>query len=162
MSLDPEVRTFLTGYNPTDLKCLEIGKRECTLKKLGGGLRKSINLQCTLRDRAAEAGKLEEAENRSRHWHKVKTRVNAFHRDVCSYLVSTYKTVILGKLNVSTCVLKKKGGPKGPYGRYGAIGKKTRKEMLDWRHYAFRERLVYRAKGHPNCQVLIQDEHKNK
>ena len=32
--------------------------------------------------------------------------------------------------------------------------------MLDWRHYAFRERLVYRAKGHPNCQVLIQDEHK--
>ena len=64
VSLDPEVRTFLTGYNPTDLKCLEIGKRECTLRKLDGGLRKSINLQCTLRDRAAEAGKLEEAENR--------------------------------------------------------------------------------------------------
>jgi transposase len=35
---------------------------------------------------------------------------------------------------------------------------RTARQMLNWRHYQFKQRLLHKASEHPWCEVLIVEE----
>ncbi len=79
---------------------------------------------------------------------KLKTFVDDIHLKLSSELVKSYRFVALGKIPVSQIVKKDK--PKH-------LNKRANRDLLCWRHYAFRQRLLHRA-AETDCQVIIQDE----
>ena len=145
ISLDPGVRTFMTGYDPSG-EVIEIGKddsnevfRMCyavdrLMKKIGHVKRHKNRYQlkraaCRLRE-----GTL--------------NRINDLHRKAAKYLCDNYNTIFLPKFGSSNMIKK----------RQRKINSKTVRSMLTYSHYGFRMHLLHKAKDYTNCQVKIVDE----
>ena len=71
VSLDPGVRTFLTGYDPSHLHTFDIGRAQDDLEKIDRGVRDKIDNECSLHDKAREKGQKQEEDNRSRRIRKA-------------------------------------------------------------------------------------------
>ena len=152
---DPGVRTFMTVYDPTRKRILEVGyKNSWVAKRLArvGGLIdkvKALHLEAC----GGASGKVKEREARRRQLCKLGVRrkniVKAVHIETARFFVTQHAIVALGDLGsgVKSCV--KKGG---------RLNQKTKTEMLRWGHAMFRDRLISRAR-HTPCDVTVQDEY---
>jgi len=145
ISLDPGVRTFMTGYDPSG-EIIEIAKDDS----------KEVFQMCYAVDRVMK--KISHAKrHKNRYQLKraafrlregIKDRIKDLHRKTAKYLCENYNTIFLPKFGSSNMI--KKRGRK--------IHSKTVRSMLTYSHYGFRMHLLHKAEDYMNCQVKIVDE----
>lgn len=146
ISLDPGVRTFMTGYDPSGT-AYEFGKGDSIkLYKLQSSWSKlqskwsQKNVKHQQKRNMKKAGK--------RIWEKIKNLVKYFHCKLVKWLVTNYNYILLPKFETSKMVQKKNR----------KIGCMTVSAMMMWSHYSFQQRLINKTREYPWCKVLIVDE----
>lgn len=144
ISLDPGVRTFITGYSPNGLVC-EWGKGDAT--RLG----RLCNCIAKLRSKATRVNHRKRYRLKKvilRVHKKIKNLVKDLHCKLAKWLCSNYDTILIPSFGTSQMV--KRMGRK--------INKSTAWKMLTWSHYSFRMRLINKAKEYPGVRVVTVTE----
>jgi putative transposase len=149
ISLDPGVRTFMTGYDPHGM-ILEYGKEACykiTTKLLRHDmLRKKRDLRGCKR----KSMKITQAMNRLSL--KITNLVKEMHHKVALHLCSNYKVIILPVFESRKMSEK----------RSRKIGKKTVRVMQQLSHFSFREYLKAKCEEYKTDLVLVTEEYTSK
>lgn len=144
ISLDPGVRTFLTGYSP-DGEVIKIGDND--IKKIRNYSLKTdqfismISKMDKKRKRRCRKAKLKRFE-------KVRNMIKDCHRKVTKYLIDNYNYIILPPFK--TQEMSKKGSRK--------INDKTVRNMLTWSHYKMRIMLINKSEEYKNKHILCPTE----
>lgn len=148
VALDPGVRTFQTFYSDQGIagkigdslcdELIDIGIREDKLKSI---------LKTTKTKRTRYNLKKRCFLLRS----KIKNIVNDLHWKTAHFLCSTFKRILLPLFDVSNMI--QKGLPE----KARKINSKTVRKMLFLSPYAFKEKLLFKARSW-GCQVDIVDE----
>ncbi len=140
-SIDPGVRTFLTIYSPNIGSAYKIGDNDiCRIFRLCKWLDKlcSGNKKASRRQRKAQ----------TRLRMRIKTLVDEVHWKAIHFLCHNFKDIIIPPFQVSQMV--KRANRK--------IRKKTVRQMLCWRHYTFRQRLIaYASRTGTQVHVLGEE-----
>ena len=146
ISLDPGVRTFVTGYDPSGVLC-EWGKGDiCRIYRLCYVL-DSLQSRWTQKGvRHRKRYRLRKAANRIRT--KVRNLVDEFHKKLAKWLCENYRVVLLPEFKTSGMI--RRGQRK--------IGSKTARAMVTWSHYRFRQRLISKSREYPWCKIVVCDE----
>jgi putative transposase len=148
-ALDPGVRTFMTGYSPQGLVC-EWGKGDAT--RLG----RLCHCVSRLRSKAKKLNhKKRYRINKAilRIHKKIKNLVKDLHCKLAKWLCSNYDLILIPKFGTSQMVKKLSR----------KIRKSTAWKMLTWSHYAFKTRLMNKAKEYPGVQVVeVTEEYTSK
>ena len=136
ISLDPGVRTFLTGFT-VDGFC-EIGNKDFSrifrlLYRLDGCLSKKANGSKKRYNRAISSLKF-----------KVKNLISELHCKTANMLVRCFDSVIIPDFSPDKKMLEK-------------LHSKTCRAMLNFAHAKFRDLLTYKAKEY-SCKVFVQNE----
>ncbi|WP_367181869.1 RNA-guided endonuclease InsQ/TnpB family protein [Microcoleus sp. CAWBG27] len=151
IALDPGVRTFLTGFDGSDI--LEIGKGDIgRIYRLARHLDKLMSrigidkggrfkrLRYCLRKSAAKIRI------------KIKNLVNELHKKAAKYLVTKYKLIFLPTFETQQMV--KKGKRK--------LATKTARAMVTLSHYRFKQMLKHQAVKYGSTVVDITEEYTSK
>ena len=145
IALDPGVRTFLTGYDPSG-EVVEIAKGDSSaLFKMCLGVDKMMSKVSKAKTHKNRY-QLKRAAARARD--KIRSRVKDLHRKAAAYLCQSYKTIFLPVFGPSRMVRK----------RNRKIRSKTVRQMLTFSHYQFRQHLLHKAKDYQGCRVVLVDE----
>jgi putative transposase len=136
ISLDPGVRTFLTGFT-VDGFC-EIGNKDFSrvfrlLYRLDECLSKKSKGSKNRYNRAISSLKF-----------KVKNLINELHSKTANMLVRCFDSVIIPDFSPDKKMMEK-------------LHSKTCRAMLTFAHARFRDLLIYKAKEY-SCKVWIQNE----
>jgi len=146
ISLDPGVRTFMTGYDPEG-KILEVGAGD-----IGRIFRLSYKYDKfqSLVDKSKFKKKTRK--NLKRRMLRIRNKIRKIIKDVhCKlekYLCSMYNYILLPEFNSQSMVNKGKR----------KIGSKTARAILTWSHYTFKQRLLNKAIEFPWVKVFIVTE----
>ncbi|KAK9367376.1 putative transposase DNA-binding domain-containing protein [Lipomyces kononenkoae] len=145
VSLDPGVRTFLTGYTPSG-DILELGKAD-----IGHIYRLCYRLD-GLQSRWSEATVRKNKRQMQRAAalirRRIKSLVDDLHCRTVHYLCSSYNLVILPKFQTQQMVQN----------GHRKIRTKTARAMLTLRHFCFQQRLLDKAREYPQCRVVLVSE----
>ena len=175
VSLDPGVRTFLTGYTPQG-EVMEVGKEDyrrlTNLCKRYDELQSEWSTQTITKPRKVRNAKKKNTKQekpvrparKNNHRHRchlkragrrmqarIRNLVDELHKKTVKYLVSKYDTILLPKFETSQMVLSKHVKR--------VIKSKTARSMLTWGHYRFRQRLLSKVREYPWVKVVICSEH---
>jgi putative transposase len=141
-SLDPGVRTFMTLYSP----------EQTTAYKYGVGDAKRILRLClhldkliTKRSKSKRKRNLKKAENRLRY--KIKNLVDEVHWKIISHLTKHFQNIIIPPFEVKSMVNK----------ATRKISSKSVRQLYNWRHYTFRQRLLNHSKL-TGTNVYVREE----
>jgi len=144
ISFDPGSKTFLTYHSP-DGTWGEIGtfeeqekllKRADTLKSKLDTIGYSKNSKWRRRVRRRILGLYE----------RVRNRTTDLHNKVCSWVVNTYRIVLLPVFESSQMVSSKK------------LHSTTCRKMMTWSHYKFQRKLVDLAQKYTDVKVRLCNE----
>lgn len=147
ISLDPGVRTFMTGYD-ADGRTAE----------WGAGAMRHITALCEVLDdlqsrwsqahvRARKRYRLRKAARRVRL--RIRNTIDDLHRRLAKWLCESYRVVLLPVFETSRMVRK---------GYRRRLASKTARAMCTLSHYRFRERLLAKAREYPDCRVVLTEE----
>lgn len=75
---------------------------------------------------------------------RAKNLIVELHRKLALWLCRNYRIVLLPNFRTGQMVTRLKS--------------RTARQMLDWRHFQFKQRLLHKASEHPWCKVLIVEE----
>jgi transposase len=130
ISLDPGVRKFLVGYDPTG-KSIFFGEdvQEQMIQNL-------LDIDESRKDKK---------EQNHLKWKRVKNLISEMHWKSINYLIKNYETIMYPDYRVSQ-MLKK-----------GKLGKMTKRLMTMYRSFDFKQRLEYQVKKY-NRRLIIVDE----
>jgi putative transposase len=146
ISLDPGVRTFVTGYDPSSETYTEWGK---------GDMGRIYRL-CHFYDRlqSKRAG-TEKRRNKTRMYRaglriqkKIRGLVDDLHRKCAKWLCENFRVVLLPLFETSKMI--RKGQRR--------LRSKTARAMTTWAHYRFRQSLLDKAREYPWCKVVLVTE----
>ncbi|KAK9314229.1 putative transposase DNA-binding domain-containing protein [Lipomyces starkeyi] len=147
MSLDPGVRTFMTGYSP-DGEVLELGKADI------GHIYRLCHRMDALQSRWSVKGlayskkwRMKRAAAMIRR--RIRNLVDDLHCRTAKFLCSSYNLVLLPKFETQQMVTGR--------GRR-RIGSKTARAMATWSHFRFQRRLLNKAREYPWCRVVLVSE----
>ncbi len=149
--IDPGGRTFATVYDPTNANAFQVGLEEDKKSVMRAWHNKIDETHWHLKNAQKRSQRQAQDDRTSqlKKLHlKLKTFVDDIHLKLSSHLVKSYRFVALGKIPVSQIV--KKDRPKH-------LNKRANRDLLCWRHYNFRQRLLHRA-TESDCHVVVQDE----
>ncbi|CAG8723819.1 1168_t:CDS:2, partial [Dentiscutata heterogama] len=144
ISLDPGVRTFMTGYDPNG-RIVEWGNGD--LNKIFRLSKRYDKLQ---KDKDLAIGR---KNKRKRYKLKIKmyriivrirNLINECHHQLARWLCENYEIILIPKFETSNMVLKNKR----------KIRSKTARMMLTWSHYRFRMFLHHKAREFVSCKVI--------
>lgn len=146
-SMDPGVRTFMTGYDPRGYS-FEWGAGDMNrLYRLALHIDKLTSKRTKVKHK--KRYRLNKAIMRIRV--RMKNLVSEIHRQLAKWLVQNYSIILLPSFEVSNMVVNKNGKRK--------IHSTTVRKMLTWSHYKFKQLLLAKSEEYPSCKVLIVDEH---
>ena len=146
ISLDPGVRTFMTGYDPSG-KCYEWGKDDMNrIVRLAVSADKLISISKDTRIKHRKRYGLRKSYLRINQ--KIRRLVNDLHEKLSRWLVDNYRVVIISEFDTSSMI--KKGSRK--------IRNKTARSMVTWSHYSFRQKLISKSRETPWCKVIFTTE----
>lgn len=144
ISLDPGVRTFLTGFDPQRNNVVHIGldpqKKILQILSLIDSLTSK-----KVKSKKRKKYKLKKVINRLRF--KIKNMVNNLHYNTTSFLCKNYDVIILPIFCTKEMSEKKQR----------IIGKKTVRVLQSLSHFRFRQRLIDKAEEY-GCKVLVVTE----
>uniref|UniRef100_A0A146M4Q7 Putative transposase R104 n=1 Tax=Lygus hesperus TaxID=30085 RepID=A0A146M4Q7_LYGHE len=146
IALDPGVRTFCTGYDPSG-KIFEIGKNDIgRVNRLCHALDK-LQSKWTQKDvRHRKRYKYQRAARRIRK--KIRNLVGEFHKKTSRWLCESYDLILLPHFETQQMTTR----------ATRRIGSKSARSMLTWSHYGFRKRLVEKTREFTHCKVILCDE----
>lgn len=156
-SIDPGVRTFATVYDPGGETIEEWGSRDMSrifrlayqIDHLQSRWSKTSNDGWKPGEEwmdSRQRRKLKQAASRLRS--KIKNLVNDLHCKLALHLCRHYETIIIPVFETQSMIAK--GQRK--------ITSKTARAMVTWSHYAFRQRLINKAREFPGCRVVVVSE----
>jgi IS605 OrfB family transposase len=143
ISLDPGVRTFLAGYDPTG-KTITIGdKANEELYKL---------LQCIddLNAKKAENKSSVSRRDLSLLYRKMQNLVRDLHWKASKYLTSNWNVIILPHFRTSKML------------RGNRISKQTKRQMQAFSFFQFKQRISYQCKKRDRHLVLVEEDYTSK
>ena len=144
-SIDPGVRTMLTIYSPTPGHCFKIGDRDISrIYRLCNGLDKLVSI--TSQSKGQSRKRKLNAQIRLRE--RIKNLVTEVHCKAIRFIFQRFNKIIIPPFQVSQMV--KKVNRK--------ISSRSVRQMICWRHYAFRQRLLEVAQRCPNVEVFVRGE----
>ena len=148
VALDPGVRTFMTGYSPTPGVCFQLAPKDinkiyrlCKHLDVMSSKSSKSNNKCK-RSRYKMKKVLVRLRNRIQHL------VDEVHWKCINFLVKNFRNIIIPPFNTSQMV--KRG--------HRRIGSKVARQMLCWRHYTFRRRLIDKVKLLQDTRVHVRGE----
>lgn len=145
IALDPGIRTFVTGYDPSG-EIIEVAKGDSNaLFKMCLGVDK-VTSKIAKAKRHKNRYQLKRAAARMRD--QIRNRVKDLHRKTAVYLCENYKTIFLPVFGASRMVRK----------RNRKIRSKTVRQMLTFSHYQFRQHLLHKAQDYQGCKVVLVNE----
>ena len=131
VALDPGVRTFLTYFSETD--CGKIGHRAFgRIQRMCHWLDDLISRTATEPNRHRRR-RMRRAQERMRQ--RIINLVDELHWQTARWLTSTYKVILIPAFETQD--MTRRAGRK--------IRSKTARMMLSFRHYEFRQRLLWKA-----------------
>ncbi|KAF5826737.1 hypothetical protein DUNSADRAFT_2216 [Dunaliella salina] len=151
-SLDPGVRTLFTLYCPT---------KGVSYKLADGDISRVFRLCVYLDKLISKTTKIngnynQKRKRRKKHYrsiiklrNRIKNLVTEVHCKVVLLLVKHFKNIVLPTFDVSQMVLKN--------GKMRKIGSKTARQMMSWRFYDLKMRLLNKAKLY-GCNVILETE----
>ncbi|KAJ8099848.1 putative transposase DNA-binding domain-containing protein [Lipomyces tetrasporus] len=146
ISLDPGVRSFMTGYTP-DGEVVELGKGDI------GHIYRLCHRMDDLQSRYSVKGLdhrkkwgMRRAAARIRR--QIRNLVNDMHCRTARYLCSSFNLIILPTFPTKQMISR---------GRR-RIGSKTARSMVTWAHYRFQKRLLDKAREYKCCKVVLTSE----
>jgi putative transposase len=151
ISLDPGVRTFQTGYDPSGL-VVECGKydigriyRLCYVLDDLQSRWSQKEVKHHKRYRMRRAGRRIQA--------KIRNLVDDLHRKLTKWLVEHYRVVLIPVFETQRMI--RRGQRR--------LHSKTARAMCTWSHYRFRTRLQDKVREHPWCKVIpVTEEYTSK
>jgi IS605 OrfB family transposase len=145
IALDPGVRTFLTGFDPSG-QIIEFGKGDC----------EKIFMECRKVDKIMS--KVNVAKNHKQRYQRkrasqrvrlgIKNKIRDLHHKVAKYLCENYKTIFLPTFATSQMVKRAER----------KIGSKVARAMMTFSHYSFRQCLLDKAKSYRGVEIHIVNE----
>jgi putative transposase len=151
IALDPGVRTFLTGFDGSNI--IEIGKGDIgRIYRLARHLDKLMS-----RIGLSKGGQFKRLRYRLRRSAtkiriKIKSLVNELHKKATKYLVAKYKLIFLPTFETQQMV--KKGKRK--------LATKTARAMVTLSHYRFQQMLKHQAVKYGSLVVDVTEEYTSK
>ena len=152
ISLDPGVRTFLTGFCPNnqDYQFIEYGKGDVAkLVRLSHHVNKMIGMK-------AKELRKNKRKNLKRAIARLRLRIQRLRQDchhrIVNHLVTNFDTVVIPAFNTKDMVKKENR----------KIGKITVKSMLLWSHFSLRQRLLEKAKQTHTTIIVTTEEYTSK
>jgi putative transposase len=146
IALDPGIRTFVTGYDPSG-QASEWGKHDIgRIYRLCHAVDKLQSQWTRAEVRHHKRWKMKRAAMRLRK--RIHSLVDEFHRKLAKWLCESYHLVLLPTFEVSQMM------PRGQR----RIGSKTARAMATWSHYRFRQRLLDKTREYPSCAVVLVNE----
>jgi transposase len=144
ISLDPGVRTFLTGYDGFQKQVIHLGTCQNTIDKLHNEL---DLLKCRMsKKRNRKTMKLRKACKVKEK--RIKNLVRDMHYKIAQFLCSNYKTILIPSFNTQDMVKRKNR----------KIRKGTARMMNTLSHYTFRRRLIEKSLEYEHCNVIVVSE----
>jgi putative transposase len=146
IALDPGVRTFMTGYDPSG-KVWEWGKQEIgRIYRLCHTIDK-IQSEWSKKDvRHGRRYRLKKAAMRVRL--KVRNLIDEMHKKLAKWLCENYTTVLLPAFETSGMIRTGKR----------KINSKTVRGMVTWSHYRFRQRMLHKVRTYQGRTLIVCDE----
>ena len=146
IALDPGVRTFMTGYDPSG-KVWEWGKEDIgRIYRLCHAIDKLQSKWSQKNVRHDQRYRLKRAAMRLRL--KVRNLIDDMHKNLAKWLCEKYKVVLLPAFETSGMI--RKGQRK--------INSKTVRGMVTWSHYRFRQRLIHKVRAYEGRNLIVCDE----
>jgi putative transposase len=147
ISLDPGVRTFVTGYDPNG-NIYEWGKGDVTrLFKLGcqaDKLKSKVDSDTTIKHRTRYRLKRKVL----KIFKRIKNLVDTLHKKLAKWLCENYCYILIPDFKSSGMVSRKER----------KIKNKTVRNLLTWSHYRFRQRLLLKAREYLWCKIIETTE----
>jgi len=147
ISLDPGVRTFVTGYDPNG-NIYEWGKGDVTrLFKLGcqaDKLKSIVDFNTTIKHRTRYRLKRKVL----KIFERIRNLVDTLHKNLSKWLCENYNHILIPDFKSSGMVRRKER----------KIRNKTVRNLLTWSHYRFRQRLLLKAREYPWCKIIETTE----
>ncbi|KAK9262605.1 putative transposase DNA-binding domain-containing protein, partial [Lipomyces tetrasporus] len=145
ISLDPGVRTFLTGYSP-DGEAIELGKNDIGhIYRLCHWL-DELHSKYSMKDiTRAKRWRMKKAAGKLRR--RIQNLVSDMQCRIAKYLCTTFNHVIVPSFPVQQMVMRKGGQRR--------IRSKTARAMATWSHYRFQRRLLDKAREYKSCKVVL-------
>lgn len=145
-SVDLGVRTLATIYSPTPGVCFKIADKDISrIQRMCQHLDKLISRTSKASSRAKKR-RMQRAQERMRQ--RIHHLVDDVHWKSINFILERFDNIILPPFKVSNMVKKGKR----------VIGNKTVRQMLTWRFYDFRKRLITRAKSIGGIKVYENGE----
>jgi putative transposase len=146
LALDPGVRTFMTGYDPSG-KVWEWGKQDIgRIYRLCHTIDKMQSEWSQKDVRHGRKYRLKKAAMRVRL--KIRNLIDEMHKKLAKWLCENYRTVLLPAFETSGMI--RRGQRK--------INSKTVRGMVTWSHYRFRQRLLHKVRAYPGRTIIVCDE----
>ena len=157
-----EIRKRYGVSNTTLQRWHRLGKVSC-VRTIGRCRRYiTVNVKVEKKDPDRLQGKIDSKDTRARERYRlrrvaarireqIKNRVDDVHRKLVKHLVENFDVILLPTFETSQMV-KKKGT------RRRVINKKVVRQMLTWRHYDIKRRLLDKARGYPWVKIVIVGE----
>lgn len=146
VSLDPGVRTFMTGYDSRGL-VFKWGHQDIS----------RIYRLCYQYDQLQSQWSQPEVRHRKRYrlkrvgarlQMKIRNLVDDLHKKFAKYLCKHFNLIIIPKFEIQGMIRR---GQR----RINSI---TARKMVTWAHYRFRQRLMAKAREYPNCRIMVVNE----
>ncbi|CAG8436474.1 8566_t:CDS:2 [Scutellospora calospora] len=168
ISIDPGVRTFMTGYDPKG-KIFEYGKgdisrvyRLCKRHDEYQSQRSVLKGGSNKRERYKLKRKMLKIHD------KIKNLIRDCHHKIVKELCENYNTILLPRFETKNMVRKKDKeldnqesksikNHKKKFKR--KIKSKTARMMLTWSHHRFQQHLVHKIREYPGRLLILCDEH---
>jgi len=148
LSLDPGIRTFQTGYDPSGW-ILEFGK--ANIGHIYRICAHMDDLQSRIYSKTVRIGPKSRYRMR-RAWRKMQWRIRSLvdevHKKMVRFILANYAVVLLPTFESKDMVLRAKR----------KICSKTARALMTWSHYRFKTRLLFKRKEFPWCKVVICEE----
>lgn len=142
ISLDPGIRTFLTGYS-NDGHVFHLGKNDvsrlCRLYHYRFKLQSRMDKCKKQKDKV----RLKKAINKLSQ--KQKNLVEEAHKKISKWLLENFDIIILPKLNTNSFCKKK-------------MNKKVKNKIKCWRHCSFIDRLNFKNLEYPSVTIICPSE----
>ncbi len=145
ISIDPGVRTFITGYDPNGL-VIKSGNYDISLlarllhykHKLQGQLTKITNHSTRYRVNKALL----------RLSDRIQNLVDDCHKKLVSWLCKNYNTIII---------------PRMSFHNFSNMSRKNKNKMIVWKHCSFVDRLINKSREYKDCKIIeVTEEYTSK
>jgi len=148
IALDPGVRTFMTGYDPSG-QAIEWGKNDINrIYRLCHIYDKIQSKHDSLHGKVHKRKRYKLRKVMRRIHEKIHCLIDDCHHKFSRWLCQNYRIILLPEFKTQEMVRRGKR----------RIRSKTARMMLTWSHFRFRQFLLHKVREYPWCRVIICTE----